>query len=179
MPARPYYLKNRERIIAEVKRWSQENPEKSNANKAKWLKNNPEKRRQATKKYREANRDYPAKWIRNRRANDVNFKILCNLRRRLYDAQLRKSWSRSAVKLLGCSIIDFRIYLESKFEVGMSWENYGRHGWHIDHIVPCALFDLTKEEHRKRCFHFSNLQPMFAKENQKKSAKSDGQLRIL
>lgn len=74
------------------------------------------------------------------------------------------------IKLIGCSIEDFWIYLESKFEPGMTRENYGK-VWHIDHIMPCAIFDLTKPEHQKRCFHFSNLQPLFAEDNRRKSDK--------
>ena len=44
----------------------------------------------------------------------------------------------------------------------MTWENYGKY-WHIDHIVPCYYFDLLKEEEQKRCFHYTNLQPLFAR----------------
>lgn len=79
-----------------------------------------------------------------------------------------------ALELLGCSMEDFRIYLESKFDSGMTWQNYGRPSngertWEIDHIMPCAIFDLTKPDHQKRCFHFSNLQPLWMDANRKKS----------
>jgi hypothetical protein len=73
-------------------------------------------------------------------------------------------------ELLGCSIENLKIYLESKFKVGMSWQNYGKI-WEIDHIMPCAIFDLAKPEHQKRCFHFSNLQPLFITANRRKQAK--------
>ena len=49
----------------------------------------------------------------------------------------------------------------------MSWNNYGK--WHIDHIIPSSLFDLTKEEEQKKCFHYTNLQPMRGIENKTKS----------
>lgn len=74
-------------------------------------------------------------------------------------------------KLLGCSFPSFMIYLESRFEPGMSWENYGVKGWHIDHIMPCLMFDLSKPEHQKVCFHFSNMQPMWAHDNHAKTKK--------
>jgi hypothetical protein len=92
------------------------------------------------------------------------------LRSRL-SMMLRYKWkSGSTLTLLGCSFDDFVIYLESKFEVGMTGENYGT-VWHVDHIMPCAIFDLTKPEHQRRCFHFSNLQPLFASDNLRKGAK--------
>ncbi len=71
-------------------------------------------------------------------------------------------------EMLGCSINDFRIYLESKFESGMTWKNYGS-VWHVDHIMPCAIFDLTKPDHQRRCFHFSNMQPLFKEDNLRKN----------
>jgi hypothetical protein len=69
------------------------------------------------------------------------------------------------VDLLGCSVEELKKYLEIKFKEGMSWNNYGLRGWHIDHIIPCSKFDLIKEEEQKKCFHFSNLQPLWWNEN--------------
>jgi Prasinovirus endonuclease VII len=174
-----YYLKNREAIKLRVSVYQTLNKKKCNLRKKLWARRNRKRVMAARKRWSNKNPDFKRLWAFNKRRNDVGFRILCNLRRRLYDAQLRQKQSKSATKLLGCSLEDFRIYLESKFEPGMTWENYGRYGWHIDHIVPCALFDMTDANHRRRCFHFSNLQPMFASKNHKKSAKSDGQLRIL
>lgn len=62
-------------------------------------------------------------------------------------------------------------HLERQFKDGMTWDNHGRDGWHIDHIVPCAAFDLTKPEEIERCFALSNLQPMWASDNMSKGAK--------
>jgi len=72
-------------------------------------------------------------------------------------------------ELIGCSVSELKKHLEAKWKLGMSWDNYGQ--WHIDHIVPCAAFDLTNEDDRKRCFHWSNLQPLWAAENFAKSDK--------
>jgi hypothetical protein len=55
----------------------------------------------------------------------------------------------------------------------MSWDNYGFRGWHIDHKKPCALFDLSLPEQQRECFHFSNLQPLWAADNLAKGVKSE------
>jgi len=73
------------------------------------------------------------------------------------------------MKLAGCSLNFLRNFLEAQFQPGMSWENYG--AWHIDHLRPCAAFDLRDPAQQKECFHFSNLQPLWATENWKKNDK--------
>jgi hypothetical protein len=77
--------------------------------------------------------------------------------------------SETTLQLLGCSVEQLMRHLESLWTEGMSWENHSYHGWHIDHIKPCAMFDLKDPEQQKACFNFKNLQPMWGKENQKKS----------
>jgi hypothetical protein len=74
------------------------------------------------------------------------------------------------IDLLGCTIPEFMVHLEAQFVEGMVWNNYGP-VWHIDHIRPCASFDLTDLEQQKLCFHFSNLQPLLAQENLSKGSK--------
>lgn len=92
-----------------------------------------------------------------------------NLRTRLNNALKNKSGS--AVTDLGCSIDELIIYLENLFLPGMTWENKGRYGWHIDHIIPLASFDLTKREQTKKACHYTNLQPLWAKDNLSKGSK--------
>lgn len=75
----------------------------------------------------------------------------------------------SAVKDLGCTLMELMDHLESKFQDGMNWENYGE--WHIDHIKPLSMFDLTNEEDFKIAVHYKNLQPLWAIDNLKKSNK--------
>ena len=77
--------------------------------------------------------------------------------------------NNTMVKLLGCSFDELKDWLERQFREGMSWENYGRKGWHIDHIVPCCHFDLTKIEEQKQCFNYKNLRPLWTNENLKKA----------
>lgn len=77
----------------------------------------------------------------------------------------------SSIELLGADIETVRQHIEKQFSEGMSWDNHGTVGWHIDHIIPCSAFDLTKEEEQKKCFHFSNLQPLWYDENLRKGSK--------
>lgn len=74
----------------------------------------------------------------------------------------------SAVADLGCSIEEFKKHLESRFQPGMTWDNYSHSGWHIDHIIPLSSFDLTDEQQLKKACHFTNLQPLWASDNIKK-----------
>jgi hypothetical protein len=77
--------------------------------------------------------------------------------------------SIKTLELLGCTVEDLRLFLEAEFVDGMTWENYGK--WHIDHIQPCASFNIEDPEEQKKCFHWTNLQPLWAKDNLKKGAK--------
>ena len=67
------------------------------------------------------------------------------------------------------NIESYKKYLEAKFQNGMDWTNYGE--WHIDHIIPCAKFNLTNPEEQKKCFHYTNTQPLWAKDNLSKGSK--------
>lgn len=75
----------------------------------------------------------------------------------------------STIELIGCTIAEVRAHLESKFLPGMNWENCGRNGWHIDHRKACSRFNLADPEQQHRCFHFTNLQPLWEADNISKS----------
>lgn len=94
-----------------------------------------------------------------------------NLRMGISSAVRRRKTSRSgsAVRLLGCSVDALKKHLESKFTVGMTWDNYGL--WHIDHIKPLAKFDLSVKSQAEEVCHYTNLQPLWASENIRKSSK--------
>ncbi len=108
---------------------------------------------------------------RRYRKEKPEFRILESVRRRVRYALNGKSKSKKTLELLGCSSRFLRTYLESKWKAGMSWENYGFYGWHIDHVKPCSSFDLLDSEQQKACFNYTNLQPLWAHENFSKSDK--------
>jgi len=104
-----------------------------------------------------------------RRKGDLNFKMRGILRSRIYGALKGHLKSSKTETLLGCTISEFRQYIESKFIPGMRWDNHGE--WHVDHIRPCCSFDLSDPKQQRECFHFLNLQPLWAMENFKKNGK--------
>lgn len=99
--------------------------------------------------------------------SDSEFKLSKLLRKSLRDSIKKNSKRSSALKLLGCSISEFKKYIESKFTIGMSWDKWGNGDgkFHLDHIRPIASFDLSDIEQQKICFHFTNFQPLWSHEN--------------
>jgi hypothetical protein len=102
---------------------------------------------------------------------DVGFKIKQNLRSRI--SQLLRGYNKSnhSLELIGCSVEFLKKHLESQFTEGMNWNNYGISGWVVDHIQPCASFDLSKPKEQKKCFNYKNLQPLWEIDNLHKHAK--------
>lgn len=102
---------------------------------------------------------------------DDSFRLACLLRARITRVMNGGKRCLPIKDLIGCSLEELEKHLESKFQPGMTWENRGRKGWHIDHIRPCSSFDLTDPEQQKQCFHYTNLQPLWAIDNLRKNAK--------
>jgi hypothetical protein len=111
---------------------------------------------------------------------DVVYKMTRALRSRLTSAV--KAYKQNGIvfkkgktlKMIGCSMEFFLVHMESQFKPGMSWDNHGLQSyktgkkWNIDHIKAIDKFDLTKIEEQNKCFHYSNLQPLWHKENREK-----------
>lgn len=116
---------------------------------------------------------------KERRQTDLGHRVKCNLRKRLsFLVRLHSTKkTQQTLSLLGCSMPEFLKHLESKFQDGMSFSNYGE--WHIDHKIPCDYFDLTKSEQQAICFHYTNLQPLWAKDNLVKNNRLPNGLNIL
>jgi hypothetical protein len=134
---------------------------------------NPEKHRNYNRKYRlrEGYKILKNRNSRRRYATNVNERLRKNLCNRIRIALFTNNTKKKneLYNLLGCNITDLKLYLESKFKEGMSWENYGK--WHIDHVRPCASYDLSIVENQFLCFNFKNLQPLWDYENLSKGSK--------
>ena len=130
------------------------------------------------KEYRKNNRDKVNAWKRNERhrkleSPDEKFiqrQIKENLARRLR-LLLEGQKSQNTMDIIGCSVEELKKHLESTWSEGMSWDNYGLHGWHIDHKLPCASFDHSDEVQINQCWNWNNLQAMWAEDNLKKGAR--------
>lgn len=150
-----YRETHKEKIVEKGKLYYIDNKEKITIRNKNWLNNN-----------RSRVNEYQKKRKAKLYNEDPLFKITCRLRQRLYGTVKNKK-SVSALELLGCTVESLKEFLEKQFVNGMSWENYGK--WHIDHIIPCSSYNLLDLEQQKICFHYTNLRPLWAKENHAKN----------
>ena len=155
-----YYEKNKEKIKEKSKKYYEKNKETLIDRKLEWYYNNKEQVKETRKLYES-----------KCRAENCDFKIKKNLSRRIRQALSKNKKSNSTEKLIGCTLSFLKLHLEEKFEDGMNWDNYGFKGWHIDHIKPCSLFDLSDPEQQKECFNYTNLQPLWWYDNLEKGNK--------
>ena len=141
--------------------WNQNNKERRYKNQKKWAKNNPNKLKDYyTKKYKKNCKNLKFK---------ININISTGIRRSLKSTKNGYHWET----LVGYTLNDLMKHLESLFNNGMSWDNYGRNGWHIDHIKPISNFNFNSYENKKflECWSLTNLQPLWEKENLRKGSK--------
>lgn len=119
------------------------------------------------------NKDRVRAWERKQRKENIQYKLACNLRVRLNRAMKHNLKAGSAVKDLGCSIDDFKSYLEKLFLPNMSWDNYGNGNdkWNIDHIIPLHSVDLTNRDDFLKVCHYTNLRPLWQPDNQRRNRK--------
>lgn len=166
-----YIRKNKKQLETYYQDWLVNNKETRNLSNKQYRQNNRQQIRDYYKKYRlkPSFKENRRKYENNQRKISNIYKVRANLRKRIGSFFKGKDKSKSTEKLLGCSYKDLIIYLENKFTDGMNWENYGLYGWHIDHIIPLSsASDIISLE--KLC-HYSNLQPLWAKDNLSKGNK--------
>ena len=124
----------------------------------------------AKKQERRRTPEYRIKRQAKRRNNHTEY-LYRSLRGRLYDALKGKTKNGSAVRDLGCTIDEFRAYIEDQFLPGMTWNNRSVTGWHLDHIRPLASFDLTDRKQLLQACYYTNYQPLWAEDNLRKGAR--------
>lgn len=171
-----WYSNNREKMLKYHREYRIKNKEYIRELNKDYYKKNKEKRKQSCSEWREKNQEYTR--LRDREykkknilkikeyKSTVNYRIRHRLRQRITAVLKGRKKSMKTMELVGCSVDYLKGFLEAKFKPGMTWNNYGE--WHIDHIVPCVKFDLSIKEEQEKCFHYSNLQPLWAVENLRK-----------
>ena len=150
--------KNKDSVLQYNRAWNKNNRARKRQNDANWRKNNPGASYAWCKASRKKNPITPVQAVRNA------------LRSRLHDCITKKS--AGTAEFVGCSWEHLVAHIERQFKPGMSWKN--RNAWHIDHIRPCASFDLSDPAQQLACFHYTNLQPLWVEENLAKGAKWEG-----
>lgn len=165
--------KNQERVNISRKKWSKNNHDKvlkNNKNQLKRRSDNPENYRIWRKNNPEKHKNYRKNYAVKKKT-DTLYRIKIKLRKRFKNAMeaigLKKN--KNTTELLGCDLSFFKSHIESLFTEGMCWDFISINKIHIDHKIPCDAFNLSLISAQKTCFHYTNLQPLWAKDNLKKS----------
>ena len=172
------YYKNRDKILEQQrKKYAEDSSYKQKyrlENRDKILLNNSKYHKIWYEKNKKIKLLKSKLYNEKRESGDPEYKLRRRLRSRLTTAlkkYLKVPFKERNINLLiGCSLVELKKYLESQFKDDMNWNNHGKL-WHIDHIKPCHLFDLSDIEEQRRCFNYRNLQPLYAQENLKKNGK--------
>lgn len=162
-----WYKDNKEKEIERVREWKLKNKDKIQD----WKTRNKDKIKLYSKEYRAKNLERERTREHKKYTEDICFALKKILRIRIGKALKNKQKRGSAVDDLGCSVLELKVYLEKQFKDGMNWDNWGLYGWHIDHIKPLDSFDLTDRKQFLEATHYTNLQPMWAKDNIRKGNK--------
>lgn len=156
--------------------WRKKNRARDRKNALNWWNKNRERGLATQKKrrtaYPERQRKCVAAWRAIKGEKQFRNTLADRLREHVRSALQGTAKAASTLTLLGCSVEELKAHLAKQFRPGMMWETYGL--WQIDHIKPCAKFDLRDPSQQKQCFHFSNLQPLWALENFKKNDRYAG-----
>lgn len=164
-----------------VKAYRIANKERDRATRLLWEKKNKQRKLDTQREYYCANKKKALaankKWFRNALKTNPELRIKVALRDRLR-AEIRKGKilgfsgkTKKITAMIGCTMDDLKLYLETNMDYGMNWSNHGLRGWHIDHIKPCAAFNLNDPIQMAECFHYTNLQPLWWQDNLAKKDK--------
>jgi hypothetical protein len=178
--------KNKEKINEQRRIYREKNKEKTNEQSRIYREKNKERLNEQSRIYREKNKEKINEKRREKRKENLEFfrlkermrfeenlhlRLIRNYRTRIknYMRFNKISLGTGSLELVGLTSEDLKKYIESKFKEGMSWDNYGLYGWHLDHIIP--LSSAKNEEELKKLCHYTNLQPLWAFDNLSKCDK--------
>ena len=174
-----YNEENRDKILEQKHEYYEEHKGYKLAYQKEYDLSHKEEKQEYNKEYaqnhKEETREYHRNYSKARSKIDVNFRIANNLRSRLYGALKNNRKAGSAIDDLGCTIDELKLHLSDKFYIdietgrAMNWDNCGTE-WEIDHIIPLSILDLTDENQFCRACHYTNLQPLWSKDNLDKRA---------
>ncbi len=168
-PYKDWLNKNKERMVKYSKEWHLKNKERRNKNAKEWYKKNKEKHIQNGIDYRRNNKEKYNKYRKNKRDKNPLYKMVHSLRSRTTCAFKRKKWIKTnKIKfILGCEYETAFLHIQNLFKDGMTWQNHG--DWHIDHKIP--LHSAMNEGELIKLCHYTNLQPLWKKDNLEKGHK--------
>lgn len=153
-----YHSNRRDVHLMQMKQRRDVNKEHDAKIKSEWIANNKQR-----------HNEYKRLYKLNRYHSDENFRLLNIVRRQINRAIKGEMKELRSIEYIGCSIDELKIHLESKFQPGMTWNNYGE--WQIDHIRPLSSFTLTETVELRAATHYSNLQPLWKSDNLSKGRK--------
>lgn len=169
-----YYEQNAEKIRQRAKDWYDNNLERATEYRRDRFQTNKDQIYEYRKEYNERNHEkiktYMNTYMQNRYHTNINYKVKSICNKRIRDCVRNKS--KKTVEYIGCDIDFLKEWLEYQFVEGMTWDNMGIE-WHIDHVRPCSSFDFSNDTDISECYHWTNLQPLFARDNISKSNKVD------
>ena len=168
---RNYQKNNKEKEFIRKKKYKEENREKYLDSIRNYKKRNKEKIKEKSKIYYQKNKNKIRIYENERRKTDNVYRLTCSMRSRinLFIKSKKINKTNKTFNLIGLKPMKLKEYIEKKFTEEMCWDNYGLFGWHIDHIIPLASAK-SEDEIYKLC-HYTNLQPLWAEDNLKKSNK--------
>jgi hypothetical protein len=156
--SKKYYQNNEKKVKEYQKKHYELNKEKYIEKAKNWCKNNKEKCLNSINQR-----------VKKRKKDDVLFKLKHKLRTDMYISLKRQKRSKKIEQIIGLSLENYKKHIESQFEDWMSWDNWGLYTWHIDHIIPIS--SAKNEEEIYKLWYYTNLRPLSAIENIKKSNK--------
>jgi hypothetical protein len=176
-----YYKLNKENCMITSKARYERNKDKlkiqNRINNKIWYKKNKDRKKVYVKNWRAENKErwrvYYNGWEKKRRSTNSQFSLKRNITTAISRSLNGNKNGRHWETLVDYTLERLRKHLKKQFTEGMSWDNYGKNGWWIDHIIPVSVFNFTKPEHHdfKKCWALKNLQPMWARDNMSKSNK--------